>query len=140
MAQQGSRLLQVVSILMIIGAAISLLGFLSIFLMAGLLGGGFGIALTLVFLFIGLTGAALQFVSGILGAQNWKNPSKAGACLTWGVVTLLFTLANNLYNVYNTAVNGNDNLWSLLISLVSGILLPVLYIWGASKLKKSGAS
>ncbi len=120
----GKGFLKVCGILMIIGGG---LGVITMFTTMGFL-----MALGLSFLAIfGIVGSALQLVTGILGVVHCNNASKAGLLLALGVVSLALLVVSSviLPMMYGTAIN--------FVSIVTGAVLPVLFIIGALKNKNA---
>lgn len=129
---QRSKLLQVVSIIMVIGGALailtSLMGILGGSLMAtqyAVLGGIF--ILTAI---LGIVSGIIELVAGIIGAKNWQNPDKAKSCIIMGVIIIVIALVNIIISTVSAGFTTNT-LFSILLSLV----LPVLYLVGAFQLK-----
>ena len=126
----GSKMLQVVSILMIIFGAIAV-----VFELIGLLG------LAVIIEFYGLSGmlylayillmigAIAELVVGIIGVTGCKDPSKAQMLLTCGIVIIAITVLGNLLSIifYSDGFN--------VFSLASGLLFPILFTVGAVQMK-----
>ncbi len=72
-----------------------------------------------------IVSAAAEMVTGILGVVNCKKPEKAKTCIAWGIVVAVLCVAGTVLSV---AGDGDFSIVSLLI----GLVLPVLYIIGAS--------
>lgn len=128
---KGRKFLKVTGILMIIGGSIAIIaGIIAVIgasAMAVLLetsAGGliFASVLTLV-------SAVIQLIAGIMGVKNSARPEKAQSCLVMGVLVALFSVAGNIM----TVVLGSD---FNVIGLITGLVLPVLYIIGAVLNKK----
>lgn len=128
---KGRKFLKVTGILMIIGGSIAIIaGIIAVIgasAMAVLLetsAGGliFASVLTLV-------SAVIQLIAGIMGVKNSARPEKAQSCLAMGVLVALFSVAGNIM----TVVLGSD---FNVIGLITGLVLPVLYIIGAVLNKK----
>ncbi len=119
---QGRMFLKVCGILMIIGGG---LGLITMFTTMSILM-AFGFVFITVF---GIIGSAIQLVTGILGVVHCNNASKAGLLLALGVVSVALLLISNvvLPMVYGTAIN--------FVSILTGAVLPVLFIIGAQKNK-----
>jgi hypothetical protein len=79
-----------------------------------------------------LVGAAIQLVAGILGVKNHKKPEKAGVCVVFGILVALVTIASSIFEVSGGLAFDALNIVTLLI----GLVIPVLYIIGALQLKK----
>ena len=131
MEAKGKGFLKVVGILMIIGGAIGIIS--SIVLLActapaaavlSMIGISSGAVIASGLL--GLVGAALELVAGILGVKNCADPSKANSCIAFGIVVLALTVISNI-------------LYFSVLSFLLGLILPVLYLIGAFLNKQSAA-
>lgn len=132
---QGSKMLKVTGILMIIGGALSLvIALIAVIgiaaaasLAAGALGGGI-IALAVIASILSLLGGGIELAAGILGVKNWNQPAKAQSCIVFGAIIIALSV---LSNILNLASGSEFNLFTLLL----GLVLPVLYLIGAVQLK-----
>lgn len=132
---QGSKMLKVTGILMIIGGALALvIALIAVIgiaaaasLAAGALGGGI-IALAVIASILALLGGGVELAAGILGVKNWNQPAKAQSCIVFGAIIIALSV---LSNILNLASGSEFNLFSLLL----GLVLPVLYLIGAVQLK-----
>lgn len=125
---KGHQFLKVTGILMIIAAAFSivvgaLIGGL------GALAAGLGAASGLTFsywaaLFLTLIGGICQLIAGIKGIKHSKRSEKAGKLIAWGVVVAVFCILSIVLNLIN---GGEFNV----VSILTGIIVPALYIYGA---------
>lgn len=141
---KGKNFLKVTGILMIIFAAIALImdiitlvvfrSFASADVRAGLSESIQTIALAA---FIGIifscVGAALEMVTGILGIVNCRKPQKATICIVFGFILLALEIASLIL----TFVGGSVGAATIIISVITGLALPVLYLIGAFLNKKS---
>lgn len=128
---KGKGFLKVIGILMIIGGGISIIiGILALVgasALAAVLG---SIGLWYVATFLVLAGAALELAAGIVGVKNCDKPEKANVCIVMGILVAVFSILGNILS----SVAGSDfNVFSML----SGLLLPILYIAGAVMNKQS---
>lgn len=132
---QGSKMLKVTGILMIIGGALALvIALIAVIgiaaaasLAAGALGGGI-IALAVIASILSLLGGGVELAAGILGVKNWNQPAKAQSCIVFGAIIIALSV---LSNILNLASGSEFNLFTLLL----GLVLPVLYLIGAVQLK-----
>lgn len=132
---QGSKMLKVTGILMIIGGALALvIAIIAVIriaaaasLAAGVLGGGI-IALAVIASILALLGGGIELAAGILGVKNWNQPAKAQSCIVFGAIIIALSV---LSNILNLASGSEFNLFTLLL----GLVLPVLYLIGAVQLK-----
>lgn len=135
---KGKTFLQVTGILMIIGGAISLIASLALgglTTVLAIMGGevdGLGalIALAAIAVVLSIIGSVVELVAGIIGVKNCGKPEKAGVCLGWGIAVVVISVISNIL----TIAGGSD--FSVL-SLILGLVLPVLYVVGAALNKKS---
>ena len=126
---KGHMFLKVTGILMIIAAAFSIIVGA---LVAGISGfaAGLGAASGLKFpfwaaLFLTLVGGVCQLIAGIMGIQHSKRSEKAGGLIVWGVIVAVFSILSIVLN----SINGDD---FSIISVLTGVVVPALYIYGAA--------
>lgn len=132
---QGSKMLKVTGILMIIGGALALvIAIIAVIriaaaasLAAGVLGGGI-IALAVIASILALLGGGIELAAGILGVKNWNQPAKAQSCIVFGAIIIALSVLSNILNLTS---DSEFNLFTLLL----GLVLPVLYLIGAVQLK-----
>ena len=72
-------------------------------------------------------------IAGIIGVLNAEKPQKAKACIVWGALVAVLSVAGKILGV---AGGGDFNAFSLVL----GLVLPVLYIIGAVKNMQSANS
>ena len=125
---KGHKFLKVTGILMIIAAAFSIIAGV---LVAGVgaIAAGLGAASGLKFpfwaaLFLTLVGGVCQLIAGIKGIQHSKRSEKAGGLIVWGAIVAVFSILSIVMN----SVNGGD---FSIISVLTGVAVPALYIVGA---------
>ena len=125
---KGHKFLKVTGILMIVAAAFSL--FAGVFVGGlGALAAGLGAASGLTFaywaaLFLTLVGGICQLIAGIKGVRHSKRSEKAGKLIAWGVIVAVFSILSMVMNLVNGGeFNG--------VNLLTGVVVPVLYIYGA---------
>ena len=140
---KGKNFLKVTGILMIIGGAISM-----IVMIIALIAIGAGDALTggevsastgkpgLLYAscIIGLLGSVVEFVAGIFGVAHSKKPEKANTCFVWGIIVVVFTVIGTVLSLI-----GGSSFGSQIVYLLTGLVVPVLYIIGANLNKVSNA-
>lgn len=129
----GSKFLKVTGILMIIFGSIALV--VSIITLAGLgVLEGLGLPMGLLWAsgIIALVGSVAEFVAGIIGVKNWNKPEKANTCIGWGIAVAAMCIISNVFTLIGYSQNFN------VLSLLSGLVIPVLYLIGAFKNKKLG--
>ena len=133
---KGHKFLKVTGILMIIAAAFSILAGV---LVGGLgaLAAGAGAASGLTFaywaaLFLTLIGGICQLIAGIKGIKHSKRSEKAGKLIAWGVIVAVFSILSIVLDLSN----GGD---FSIVSVVTGVAVPALYILGAALNAKADA-
>ena len=128
---KGHVFLKVTCILMIIAAAFSIIVGV---LLAGIsaLAAGLGAASGLKFtfwaaLFLTLVGGICQLIAGIKGIKHSKRK-----LIAWGVIVAVFSILSIVLDLSN----GGD---FSIISVVTGVAVPALYILGAALNAKADA-
>ena len=129
---KGSKFLKVTGILMIIFGALALI--LSIVAAIGLAA---LVALDLntwqytAAVILMLVGSIFELIAGIVGVKNCNKPEKAGTCMVWGIIVIALSLLSNVL----TLVGNPDNF--SIVNLLTGLVIPVLYLIGAVMNKKA---
>ena len=77
-----------------------------------------------------ILGSVAELIAGIIGVKNCAKPEKATSCLVFGIIVAIF----NLLGIIIGAVGGSGFNF---VSLIIGLVLPVLFIVGAVMNKKS---
>lgn len=130
---KGAGFLKVTGILMIIGGALamilSIIAILGIAALVYISSGESSSGLLYASGALMLVSSVAELVAGIIGVKNCKKPEKAGACIGWGIVVAVLCVAGTVLN----SVGGGE---FSVVSLVTGLVLPVLYIIGAFKNKQ----
>lgn len=135
---QGSKMLKVVGILMIVFGAIALV--MEIIAIAGMsvleatLGTALPTGAIWFALIVALVGCIAEFVAGIIGVASWQKPEKAKTCIVWGIIIIALTVVSNVV----TLIAYPDSF--SIFSVFTGLVLPVLYLIGAFKLKAPEAA
>ena len=142
----GRVFLKVCGILMIIGGIFSII-------VSGILGligyfGGNEIAqagnyasgevigtIIIVGAIISLIGGIIELIAGIVGVKNSDKPEKATTCIVWGFIVLVI----NVISIIMSISGGSSNVGSIIGSVIFSLALPVLYLVGAFKNKKSAS-
>ena len=133
----GHKFLKVTGILMIIGGALSaILGIVAVlgvaaqaYIASAQTEAGMLYASTILLLISGV----VELIAGIIGVINAEKPQKAKACIVWGALVAILSVAGTILGV----VGGSDFSVS---GLVLGLVLPVIYIIGAVKNMQSATS
>ena len=129
---KGSKFLKVTGILMIIFGALALI--LSIVAAIGLAA---LVALDLntwqytLAVILMLVGSIFEMIAGIVGVKNCNKPEKAGTCMVWGIIVIALSVLSNVL----TLVGNPDNF--SIVNLLTGLVIPVLYLIGAVMNKKA---
>lgn len=129
---KGSKFLKVTGILMIVFGALALI--LSIVAAIGLAA---LVALDLntwqytLAVILMLVGSVFELIAGIVGVKNCKKPEKAGTCMVWGIIVIALSVLSNVL----TLVGNPDNF--SIVNLLTGLVIPVLYLIGAVMNKKA---
>lgn len=129
---QGAKFLKVTGILMIIFGALAIV--MELIAMAGLgvleaIGAPMG-ALWLSAI-VGLVGSVLELVAGINGVLNAEKPEKAKTCMVWGIIVAGMCVISNLITLFAYPDNFS------IVSLLLGLVIPALFIFGAYKNQNS---
>ncbi len=129
---KGSKFLKVTGILMIVFGALALI--LSIVAAIGLAA---LVALDLntwqytLAVILMLVGSIFELIAGIVGVKNCNKPEKAGTCMVWGIIVIALSVLSDVL----TLVGNPDNF--SIVSLLTGLVIPVLYLIGAVMNKKA---
>lgn len=135
-AKKGTTFLKVTGILMIIGGAFSFIGaiiaLVGIAAILALAGADSGVSGGILYASgaLLLVGSVVELIAGIVGVVNCKKPEKANTCIVWGVLVAVLTVVSLILN----AVGGGSFSF---FSLLTGLVVPVLYIIGAFMNKKA---
>lgn len=76
-------------------------------------------------------GSVLEIIAGVKGKKNWNNPAAAQSLMIFGIVVAAVTLIGNI--LFASGGAGTQ-----VVSILTGLVVPVLYIIGAVQLKKQG--
>ena len=125
---KGDKFLKVTGILMIIGAAFSLLFgvFVSGIAIACAAMGAAGLIspLSYLSLIVLLASGICELIAGIFGVKHCKNPGMANKCITWGVIVA----ALSVLGIALSVIGGGEIEF---LTILTGLVVPVLYIVGA---------
>ncbi len=130
---RGKTIMKVVSILLVIGAAISIIMGLLGLIGSGVIGAAGGSAgmvvggVLILYFIVVLIFAILQLVAAISGIKNCNNPEMAGRLMIFGIV-LIVMAALNL--IIGTVTSGFQ------VSYIFSFLLPILYTVAANMNKQ----
>lgn len=145
MEQKGSMLLKVSSILMIIGGIVGAVGSVLMAALAGLVtavssdssvqkaasDSGVSMGAVNAVLWIGVAvlviSAVIEIIAGFKGKKNWNNPAEAKNLMILGIVCAVVSVIGNILYASGSTVS--------IISIFTGLVIPVLYIIGTVQLK-----
>ena len=82
-------------------------------------------------LFLTLVGGICQLVAGIQGVRYSQSPESSKTLIMWGVVVALFNILGVAMNVVNSGEFAVE-------TLLTGVAVPILYIYGAARNVKPG--
>lgn len=71
-----------------------------------------------------LVGGIIQLIAGINGVKHCNKPENAKKCITWGIIVIALAVISSVLEVIG---GGKFNV----LSFVIGLIVPVLYIYGA---------
>ena len=71
-----------------------------------------------------LIGGICQLIAGIKGVKHCKNSERSKNCMVWGIVVVAFAILGGILNIINSAKFD-------VLSFVTGLIVPALYIYGA---------
>ena len=83
-------------------------------------------------LFLTLIGGICQLIAGIKGVKHSKRSEKAGGLIVWGAIVAVFSVLSVVMNL----VNGSE---FNVTSVLTGVAVPALYIYGAVLNSKADA-
>jgi len=136
MEKKSNGFLKVTGILLIIGGSLSIiLGVAAVACASVIAGvasavGETGAAgLLMVATILILVGGVISLIAGIMGVKNAAKPEKASQCILWGLLVIAFSLVGNVINLIGGS--GLDY-----VGLLTGLVLPALYLLGAFQSKK----
>ena len=127
----GGKILKVAGILMIIGGALGIIfGILAIAGINALSDLGVDKTLLLVSSIFAIVAGIIELFAGIKGVKSSTDPAQASKCIIWGIVVVACSIIAQIINVAGGGAFSAS-------SLVTGLILPAAYIYGAFMMKKS---
>ena len=131
METKSNGFLKVTGIIMIIGGSlgfifgiIALLGVALVVSLAIAAGVDVNSGLLTFAAILVVVGAVVQFIAGIVGVKNAAKPEKAQTCITFGILCVAISILGQILNI---VAGGNFSV----VTLITGLVLPVLYLIGA---------
>lgn len=135
----GKNFIKVTSILFIVSAVFSII----VYTLAGLLFGAAtldtGESAGLLFIIVCLLYtvlSVLQLIAGVKGVKGCNSKSASAGLIKWGKMLLILALLAGIIN-FIQSVLGGTSVFSALISVLCGLVLPGLYIHGAALNEKA---
>jgi len=139
MEAKSNGFLKVTGILMIIGGVLSfivgiiaVLGVALVATIAAAAGAPVSAGLLTFSCILVLVSGVVSFVAGIMGVKNANKPEKAQKCIVIGIIVIILSI---LGTILSLAAGGKFNF----INLITGLIIPVLYLLGAFQNKKAAA-
>lgn len=147
MEKNGSILLKVASVLMIIGGILGALASILFVFLGGLLNesstnaelqeaankAGSDVSTLAKVLWIvtiiTVICSVIEIIAGYKGIKNWNNPYSGKSLMIWGIVCAAIAV---IVNVVSVAFGNSVSV----ISIITGLFVPVLYIIGTIQLQK----
>ena len=141
--QNGSMLLKVMSIIMMIAGIIGAVASFIFAIVVGVFQTAAiavaadgkpinGAAPVLGLLWVGViilvAGAVVEIIAGVKGKNNWNNPAQAQSMMILGIVTAVLSLIGDI--LFATGSHSVQ-----FFTIISGLVVPVLYIIGTIQLK-----
>ena len=142
--QNGSMLLKVMSIIMMIGGIVGAVASFIYAIVVGVFQTAViavaadgkpvnGAAVPIIgLLWVGViilvAGAVVEIIAGVKGKNNWNNPAQAQSLMILGIVAAVLSLIGNI--LFATGSHSVQ-----FFTIISGLVVPVLYIIGTIQLK-----
>lgn len=80
--------------------------------------------------------ALLQFIAAAKGIKNCNRREAAGDLKKWGMILIIVSLIAGAVNLISSTLQG-ESVVSGLVSVILGMVFPILYIYGASLNEKA---
>ncbi len=128
---KGKHLLRFSGILMILaGLFVTIIGIIALLFTELLEAAGVNLVVDNIALLIGLVGSVIQFIAGIIGVVNCQKPEAVSKCIGWGCLVAGLCVFSQVFNF--------DSVGEFhCLTLALGLIVPLLYIIGASMNKHS---
>ncbi len=129
MPSSSQKLLQITSIIMIVGGGIAaLLSILSLFGAAVLIAMGVYSGLIYLGIILSIAGTVFQLIAGIKGVSNYMNPPMAPKLFNLGLIVIGLAILGQIISI---AAGGTFGIVGFLL----GLILPGLYTYAAYNIK-----
>lgn len=127
---QGSKYLKVTGILMIVFGAIGFVGvILALLGTAALILMGANSLVLYASIALSIVSVIIQFIAGIMGVKYCEVPEKAQKCFNMGIAIIALNVLSAILTIVTNSFNP--------LNFVIGLIIPVLFLIGASKNKAS---
>ncbi|MDD3339814.1 MAG: hypothetical protein PHS82_13275 [Lachnospiraceae bacterium] len=141
MEARGKNFLKVTGIIMIVFGAIGALSTLISFaglsvLMQTYAALGMDTSMIVPGLIISAIGGVLQLAAGIIGVVHARKPEKAMLCIIFGVLLVILQIVSGVTSLLVVNAQGSS-IVTTIISMIIGLILPVLFIYGGILNKQS---
>ncbi len=135
---KGGTLLWVSGIIMIVGGAISIIASLVLILaVIGLISVG-GPVVVIIGIIITILASIAELIAGIICTKNSYKPAAASKCMAWAIIVIVLMLIGTIMtNAGIDASMGVNSTFSTVVSIVLGMVVPILAVIGAVILKKN---
>ena len=132
---KGKKFLKVVGILLIVFGGLGIIGAITSFGaievadgLNDLVGGSVSTGALWAAAIISLVNAILMLVAGILGIVNKEKPEKAKLLMIFGIALIVLQVVSMIMSIVISEFTASS-----VLSLLVGLVLPVLFIIGAKK-------
>ncbi len=136
-APQKCTFLKVMGIIMIVGGILGIilgivgaLGVGAVVALAAATGTEIGSGLLIVASILGIVASVFELIAGINGVKNCDKPQLAQKCVILGVIIIGIAILSNVFTLIAYADSFN------VLGLVTGLIVPVLYLVASLQLKK----
>lgn len=141
MEARGKNFLKVTGIIMIVFGAIGVLSTLISFLGLSMLmqtyaALGMDTSMVIPGLIISAVGGVLELAAGIIGVVNARKPEKAMVCIIFGILLVILQVVSGATSLLAVSAQGSSIITTI-ISMIIGLILPVLFIYGGILNKQS---
>ncbi len=126
----GGKFLKITGILMIIGGIIGLIaGIVAVIGVGALAALGASKGLLVIAAILALISGIVELLAGLKGNKGSKDPALGAKCLPWGVCVLVLSIIGMILSKAGGGKVG-------VVSVIVGLIIPILYIVGALMMKK----
>lgn len=143
MEAKGKTLLKVMGIIMIVGGALGIIASIILAIAAAALIALGAPATLIVGVILTILGSIAELIAGIICTKNAAKPDKATKCMVWSIIVIVLQLLGTILtlagaNAYAAEFGGQVNTgFSTIVSIITGMVVPILAIIAAVMNKKS---